>query len=203
MKIRFAALAAVVLGLAVPQAWGEARVGSPAPDFSAAASDGKTYHLKDFTGKYLVLEWTNKDCPFVHKHYDSGNMQKLQETYLHKGVAWLSVASSAPGKEGYMAREEMTKYRVSHKVQSIATLLDPSGKMGKAYGAKTTPHIFIIDPKGVVIYTGAIDDHNNTDPAEITISTNYVQQALDAALSGQPVPIPSTPPYGCSVKYKS
>ena len=174
-----------------------------APDFSLPASDNKTYHLADYRGKFVVLEWFNKDCPFVHKHYDSGNMQKLQTTYLHKGVVWFSVASSAPGKEGYMTPEKATKTRVAYKSASTATLLDPEGKVGRLYGAKTTPHMFVINPKGEIIYSGAIDDHNSADPGDIPSSKNYVAAALDEALAGKPVTTSSTPSYGCSVKYKS
>jgi peroxiredoxin len=189
--------AAILLGAAVP--------GQPAPDFSLPATDGKTYHLADYQGKdgkYVVLEWFNKDCPFIRKHYSSGNMQKLQETYRKRGVIWFEIASSAPGKEGYMTPDEAVKVRIDDKSQSAATLLDPDGKAGQLYGAKTTPHMFVINPKGTVIYAGAIDDHNSADPADIPNSKNYVAAALDAALAGKPVQTPSSQAYGCSIKYK-
>jgi peroxiredoxin len=204
MKRFLAAAAGLALMMGGAQAvFADASVGSPALEFSLPASDGKTYNLSDFKGKYVVLEWTNKGCPFVKKHYGSGNMQKLQETYIHKGVNWFSVLSSAPGKEGYMSAREMVRYRVDAGVRSTASLLDPQGKVGKLYGAKTTPHMFIIDPKGVVIYAGAIDDNNSPDAADIPKSKNYVAAALDEALAGKPVTTASTQPYGCSVKYKN
>jgi len=192
-----------VICLAAPLVFAEPEIGKPAPEFALAASDGKTYHLSDFKGKFVVLEWFNKDCPFIRKHYDSGNMQKLQETYLHKGVVWLSIASSAAGKEGYLTKEEAVKERVKDKVRSTATLLDPMGTAGRLYGAKTTPHMFVINAKGELIYKGAIDSTNSPDPADIPTSKNYVADALDAAMAGKAVATPSTPPYGCSVKYKN
>ncbi len=178
------------------------KVGAAAPDFSLSAQDGSRVSLSSFRGKYVVLEWFNKGCPFVRKHYDSGNMQKLQEAYGTKGVVWLSIASSAKGKEGYMSAEETAKLRGEWKIKSTATLLDPVGKAGRLYGAKTTPHMFIIDPAGKIIYQGAIDSTVSVDPEDIPKSTNYVSEALNAALAGQPVKASSTKPYGCSVKYE-
>lgn len=176
--------------------------GQAAPDFNLPASDKKTYHLAEFKGKFVVLEWFNQSCPFVRKHYDSGNMQKLQDVYLKKGVTWFSMSSSAPGKEGYMTPEDAIQERVKDKVRSTATLLDTLGVVGRAYGAKTTPHMFVINPQGVVIYAGAIDDHASTEANDIPLSKNYVALALDQAIAGKPVKTPETPPYGCSVKYK-
>ncbi len=194
---------ATVIGFASQISFAEPEIGQAAPDFTLSASDGKTYHLTDFKGKFVVLEWFNKDCPFVKKHYGSGNMQKLQETYLHKGVVWLSICSSAPGKQGYMNKAETVQERITDKVRSTASLMDPTGKVGRAYGAKTTPHMFIVNAEGNLIYKGAIDDNNSPDPADIPKSKNYVAEALDAALAKKPVPTPSTQPYGCSVKYKN
>jgi peroxiredoxin len=197
-----------VLGGALPQVYADAMPGQAAPDFSAPASDGKTYRLADYhatktePGKFVVLEWYNPGCPFIRKHYDSGNMQKLQETYRNKGVIWFEIASSAPGKEGYLTKEDAIKQRIQDKTKSTATLLDSDGKVGKLYGAKCTPHMFVIDPKGKVVYAGAIDDHRTPDPEDIPQSKNYVALALDQALAGKPVATPSTQPYGCSVKYK-
>ena len=193
---------ALMAGPAAPAVYAAAEVGKPAPDFSLEASDGKAHRLSDHLGEFVVLEWYNKSCPFVKKHYGSGNMQKLQGTYLHKGVTWFSIISSAPGKEGYLTRREAVKNRIDSKIRSTATLFDPEGVAGRAYGAEVTPHMFIIDPKGAVIYAGAIDSHNSPDPADIPSSTNYVAQALDQALAGRPVTTPSTTPYGCSIKYK-
>lgn len=195
--------AVLMLGAASQGVFAEPAIGQPAPDFSLAGSDGKTYHLSDFKGKVVVLEWFNKDCPFIRKHYDSGNMQKLQETYLHKGVVWLSIGSSAPGKEGYMTKAETVQQRIADKSRSTASLMDPTGKVGRLYGAKTTPHMFVINAEGNLVYKGAIDDHNTPDPADIPKSRNYVAEALDATLAKQPVKTPSTQPYGCSIKYKS
>lgn len=177
-------------------------IGKPAPDFVGHGSDGKDYHLADYKGKFVVLEWYNKDCPFIHKHYDSGNMQKLQETYGNKGVAWFEVASNAPGKEGSMTIPEAQANRAKSGTKSLATLVDSDGKIASVYEAKTTPHMFVIDPKGILIYKGAIDDHNSADSADIPASKNYVASALDEAMAGKPVAIASTHPYGCSVKYK-
>ena len=177
-------------------------VGQPAPDFSTTGSNGKTYRLSDYKGKFVVLEWYNKDCPFIHKHYDGGNMQGLQDTYGKKGVVWFEVASNAPGKEGYMTAAEAQANRQKVGTKADATLLDPDQAVAKLYEAKTTPHMFIIDPKGVLIYQGAIDDHNSTDAEDIPKSKNYVAAALDEALAGKPVAVSSTHPYGCSVKYK-
>ena len=177
-------------------------IGTPAPLFSGQASDGKTYNLADYKGKFVVLQWYNKDCPFIHKHYDSGNMQKLQDTYGKKGVVWFEVISSAAGHEGYMTASQAQENRIKSATKSDATLLDPDGKIGLAYGAKTTPHMFVIDPKGILIYQGAIDDHNSADADDIPKSKNYVAAALDEAMAGKPVSTPSTHPYGCGVKYK-
>ena len=177
-------------------------VGQPAPDFVGKGSDGKEYKLVDYKGKFVVLQWYNRDCPFIHKHYDSGNMQKLQAAYGNKGVVWFEIASSAPGREGYLTPDEAEANRAKSGTRSLATLLDPEGKIGRLYSAKTTPHIFIVDPKGTLIYQGAIDDHNSAEAEDIPVSKNYVAAALDEAMAGKPVSIASTHPYGCGVKYK-
>jgi hypothetical protein len=182
--------------------WAEPAIGKPAPLFTGHASDGKTYGLADYQGKFVVLEWYNPRCPFIRKHYDSGNMQGLQEKYGQKGVIWLAIDSSAPGKEGYMVAKEAEVMRGREKEKSLATLLDPDQKIASLYAAKTTPHMFIIDPKGILIYQGAIDDHNSADSVDIPKSKNYVAAALDQAMAGKAVAVASTHPYGCSVKYK-
>lgn len=179
----------------------EAKVGSAAPEFSLPAADGATYSLKQFRGKYVVLEWTNDGCPFVKKHYDSGNMQALQKEFTGKDVIWLSICSSAEGKQGYHSAEEWRKIKEEWDSHETAILLDPSGKVGLLYGAKTTPDMFIVDPAGKIIYKGAIDDHSSADSSDIPTSVNYVRQALTQALSGKPVEVAQTKPYGCSVKY--
>ncbi len=150
----------------------------------------------------MVLEWFNNDCPFVGKHYNSGNMQRLQKRYMEQGIVWLTVASSAPNKQGHIATpqdgQQIIKTRDAHQT---ALLLDPDGTVGRQYGAKTTPHMFVINPEGVLIYAGAIDDKASADPADIAGATNYVERALTEAMAGKAVTTPETRPYGCSVKY--
>ena len=196
----------IVLGLGVftglPAAgWPAAHVGSQAPDFTLNDASGRQHSLKQYASQFVVLEWFNKDCPFVRKHYDSGNMQKLQATYTAREVVWLTISSSAPGREGYIAPEAGNAILTEKQARSTALLLDSDGTVGRLYGAKTTPHMFIINPEGVLIYAGAIDDHPSTDAADIGTATNYVAQALDEAMDGKPVSTPETASYGCSVKY--
>ena len=182
------------------RAWA-VKVGEAAPDFKATDTDGKVQTLKSFKGKYVVLEWTNKDCPFVKKHYNSQNMQNLQREYAGKGVAWLSIISSREGKRGFMTAEGANAAKEQWKASPTAILLDPQGKVARLYGAKTTPHMFVINPKGILIYAGAIDDQATPDPADVAAAKNYVKAALDADMAGKPVETPLTKPYGCSVKY--
>jgi peroxiredoxin len=184
------------------EAGDKARVDHPAPDFTLEDAEGNSHTLSDYQGKYLVLEWVNFDCPFVRKHYGSGNMQSLQETYTGEGVVWFSVCSSAPGRQGYFEGEELDERIAEEKAVPTAYLLDPEGTVGKTYGAKTTPHIYIIDPDGILIYAGGIDDIRSTDTDDIAEATNYVKTTLDAAMAGDPVPVKTSRPYGCSVKYK-
>lgn len=177
-----------------------AKVGEAAPAFTATDSNGKQVALSQFKGKYVVLEWHNQDCPFVVKHY-GGNMQKLQKEWTQKPVVWLAIISSAPGKQGHVdgagANQDMQK----HGAAPTATLLDPKGEIGRLYGAKTTPHMFVIDPAGQLIYNGAIDDKPTANAADLAGAKNYVSQALTEAMAGKPVSQPTTTPYGCSVKY--
>src|SRR5450432_2084490 len=175
-------------------------VGSTAPDFSVSDSKGNAQSVSQYKGKYVVLEWFNPECPFVKKHYGSGNMQKLQEEFTGKGVVWLSVDSSAAGKEGNLTPDQAEKKMAEWKTHSTALLLDQDGKAGQTYGAKNTPHMFVINPDGKIIYEGAIDSKASPDPADIPSSTNYVKTALDEALAGKTVSNPTTRPYGCSVK---
>jgi peroxiredoxin len=177
-------------------------VGSTAPDFSLTDSKGKTQSVSQYKGKYVVLEWFNPECPFVKKHYGSGNMQKLQEEFTGKGVVWLSIDSSAPGLEGNLTPEKANAKVAEWKTKQTALLLDPDGKAGRTYGAKNTPHMFVINPEGKIIYEGAIDSKATPNPADIASSTNYVKVALDESLGGKPVSNANTKPYGCSVKYK-
>jgi peroxiredoxin len=177
-------------------------VGGAAPDFSLTDAKGKTHSLAQYRGKYVVLEWFNPECPFVKKHYGSGNMQKLQEEYTSKGVAWLTIDSNAPGTEGNLSADAASKVTTGWKTQQTALLLDPEGRAGRAYGAKNTPNMVVINPQGKIVYEGAIDSKATPNPADIPNSTNYVKVALDESLAGKPVTTPTTKPYGCSVKYK-
>ena len=179
-----------------------AELNKKAPAFKLVDNEGKIYSLSDFAGKYVVLEWVNFDCPFVGKHYGSGNMQNLQKTYRDKNVVWLSICSSAEGKQGYFIGDELTDRLKKEKATPTAYLLDTDGKVGKMYNAKTTPHMYIINPKGELIYAGGIDDKPSTKKEDLKDARNYVSEVLDAALEGQPLPLQTSKPYGCSVKYK-
>ena len=178
-----------------------ARVGDPAPDFTGTDSNGQTHKLSDYHGKFVVLEWTNNGCPYTQKHYNSGNMQSLQKEWTAKGVVWLTILSSAPGAQGYMTAPDENAYISKVHADPTAAILDPTGAIGREYSARTTPHMFVIDPSGKLIYAGAIDDHATTDPDDIKSSKNYVSEALNEAMAGKPVATASTRPYGCSVKY--
>ena len=175
--------------------------GAAAPDISVTDSKGKTHAISQYKGKTVVLEWFNPGCPFVVKHYGSGNMQKLQEDFTGKGVVWLTIDSSAPGKEGHLTPEQATAKMTEWKMKPTALLLDADGKAGQAYGAKNTPHMFVISPEGKVVYQGAIDSKPSAKPEDIASSTNYVKVALDESMAGKSVSTASTKPYGCTVKY--
>jgi len=177
-------------------------IGAPAPEFTLTDTKGVSHDLSDFKGKFVVLEWVNHGCPFVVKHYSGGNMQGLQKEFTDKGVVWLSVCSSAEGKQGYMSNDEWNAAIAEKGIASTATLIDEDGTVGKLYNAKVTPHMYIINPEGNLIYQGAIDDKKSTDAEDIATSENYVRSALNAALAGEPVATSVTQPYGCSVKYK-
>jgi peroxiredoxin len=178
-----------------------ARIGAPAPDFTATDTHGAPHHLADYRGKFVVLEWHNRECPYTHKHYASGNMQNLQKQWTGRGVVWFTVISSAPGTQGYLTADQENAYVEQVHASPTAVLLDASGDAGRLYGAKTTPHMFIINPDGVLIYDGAIDDRPTTDASDISGAKNYVSAALEEAMAGKPVSDPETRPYGCSVKY--
>jgi len=180
-----------------------ATIGQPAPNFTLQGADGKSHSLSDYKGKFIVLEWTNPECPFVHKFYDSGTMQGLQKTETAKGVIWLRINSSAAGHEGYQSVSDLASYVEDQHVAATASLLDPDGKVGHLFGARTTPHMFVINAKGVLVYAGGIDDTPSPDPATLATATNYVTAALDQAMAGKPVTKPTAAPYGCSVKYAS
>jgi len=178
-----------------------AKVGEAAPDFTASASNGKTVRLSEYRGKYVVLEWHNNGCPYVGKHYNSGNMQRLQKQWTSRGVVWLTILSSAPGKQGYVTASEENDYLAKMQAAPTAALLDPTGDIGHLYDAKTSPQMVVINPQGVEIYDGAIDDKPTTDLQDVPNATNYVSLALEAAMAGKQVQTPATRPYGCSVKY--
>lgn len=179
-----------------------AKLNEQAPDFTLTDSKGKTHKLSDFKGKTVVLEWINFDCPFVVKHYASHNMQKLQKDYTEKGVVWLSICSSTEGKQGHFDNAEINKRIADQKAKMTAYLIDEDGTVGKMYAAKVTPHMYIIDKSGKLVYQGAIDDIKSTDQEDIKKSKNYVKAGLDEVLSGKAVTDKTTTPYGCSVKYK-
>ena len=175
--------------------------GLAAPDFTLTDSKGATHALSDFAGKTVVLEWTNKDCPFVKKFYGSGMMQEWQTEATDSGVVWLSICSSAPGKQGHLSPEGWNDHIAATGIAGSAVLIDEDGTVGTLYAAKTTPHIYVIDPAGVLRYQGAIDDTPSTDAGDISGATNYLSDALTAIAEGDPVAVTDTKPYGCSVKY--
>jgi len=193
--------AMAVMALSVAPALAAPEIGKPAPDFTGTDTKGVTHKLSDFKGKNVVLEWTNPGCPFVVKHYDSKNMQKLQEKYTAQDVVWLSINSSAVGKEGNMTPDESDKYIAEKGAKATARIIDADGTIGKLYDAKTTPHMFVIDKEGTLVYMGAIDSDSSFKPESIPGATNYVAAALDALAAGKPVETASTKPYGCGVKY--
>ncbi len=201
MKALHTLVAAVALISCTSPAWSDLAIGQKAPEFSLSGSDGKTYSSATYKGRWMVLEWFNPQCPFVKKHYVPGNMQRLQGAYTQRGVIWFSIDSSAAGKEGFITPPQAAADRQQRGAQNTATLLDPSGTIGHLYGAKSTPHLFIINPEGKLVYQGAIDDHPSANPNDIPQSKNYVAQALDEGLSGRPISQPQTKAYGCFVKY--
>lgn len=193
--------AAALASCTAADAAASAAIGQPAPSFTLLDSSGERRSLADFAGKTVVLEWTNHECPFVRKHYGSGNMQAQQRAATGDDVVWLSVNSSAPGQQGHVDGATAERIRGDAKAAQTAYLLDPEGTVGRAYGAKTTPHMYVIDADGVLRYAGAIDSIPSPDPADIAKATQYVPPALAELASGQPVTIAQTRPYGCAVKY--
>jgi AhpC/TSA family len=201
MKTHFAA-AALLCGLvSISHAASVATVGETAPAFSAQNTAGKTVNLADYKGKYVVLEWTSPACPFVQKHYNSGNMPALQKEAAGKGVAWVAIDSSAPGANKFTDPKVLDAWMKEKGATTNAVLMDPDGKIGQSYAAKTTPHMYIIDPQGKLVYAGAIDSKATSDPEDIKTADNYVRLALNETTSGKPVSKAVTRPYGCSVKY--
>lgn len=197
----FTMITALALIACFPTEQAEVNVGEPAPDFTGIDTKGQEHKLSDFKGKNVVLEWSNHECPFVVKHYGSGNMQKLQKEATENDVIWLTIVSSAEGKQGHTSGTEAEKIMENAGTASTARILDPSGEIGKLYGAKTTPHMFIVDKEGILAYAGAIDSDSSFKQEAIEGATNYVQAALSSLEAGKAIEVASTKPYGCSVKY--
>jgi len=194
-------LAALGAG-ALPASWAQsAGVGQSAPAFELMDTQGKPVKLSDFKGRHVVLEWTNPGCPFVVKHYGSQNMQGLQKEAAGKNVVWLSISSTAPGHADYLAPAALAAQYKQWAAAPTAMLMDDGGQVGRAYGARTTPHMYIIDPKGVLVYAGGIDDKRSANPEDIKTAKNFVRVALSESLTGKSVSTPTATPYGCSIKY--
>ena len=187
----------------VSAALAQAMSGQPAPAFALTDLDGGKLALADLRGKYVVLEWTNPSCPFVQKHYGSGNMQSLQKRFTADGVVWLTINSTTSSHPEYLKPAEQKAWLQQQGASPSRAALDAEGTVGRAYGAKTTPHMYIIDPKGTLIYAGAIDDKRSANPADVKTANNFVVQAFAELRAGKPVSAASTPPYGCSIKYGS
>jgi peroxiredoxin len=178
-----------------------AKVGEPAPAFTSTNTSGAAVSLADYKGKLVILEWTNHDCPYVRKHYDTGNMQSLQREATGAGVVWLTIISSAPGEQGYVKPAQADELTAGRKAAPTAVLLDPKGEVGKMYGATNTPHMYIVDKTGTLVYAGAIDDKPTSRRGDVQGANNYVRVALQSVAAGQPVKTPVTQAYGCTVKY--
>lgn len=177
-------------------------IGVAAPSFTLPDTYGNEHSLSDYYGRWVVLEWLSYGCPFVQKHYESGNMGQLQEGFVRRGVAWLSVVSSLPGEQGDYGPAEMNTQNAEHGNRATAVLLDTVGAVGASYAAKTTPQLYVVDPQGVLVYNGAIDDMPTSRISDVAGARNYLAQALDEAMSGRPVSQPSTHPYGCTIRYR-
>ncbi|MEO7547443.1 MAG: thioredoxin family protein [Ramlibacter sp.] len=202
MLLRRTLIAASTLCLAVA-AHAAPSVGQPAPDFSLKDASGKTVKLSDFKGKHVVLEWTNPGCPYVQKHYNSGNMPATQKEAVDKGVVWLSINSTEKASSDYLEPARLVSWMSQRKSQPSATLMDEDGVAGKAYGARTTPHMYIVNPQGQLVYAGGIDSIASSNPDDIRKAVNYVKQGLGETLAGKPISTATTRAYGCSIKYKS
>lgn len=201
---KFASSALLAVALLGSYAMAEPVVDQAAPNFSGKTADGKTIDLTGLKGKTVVLEWTNHDCPFVQKHYEkSGNIPALQKEFTGKDVVWLQVISSAEGKQGYVDGATAIKLNQERKAAPTNTILDPQGTLAKLYGAQTSPHFFVINDKGTLVYKGGIDSIQSSKAEDIPKATNYVREALTAVAAGQKVPNPSTKPYGCGIKFAS
>lgn len=197
------AMLGMALCVAAPQAQADPKIGAPSPEFTGVDSTGKTHKLSDLRGKTVILEWTNHECPFVGKHYGTNNMQALQKQATGDGVVWLSIISSAPGRQGHVVGAEADRLTRTRGAAPSAVILDPKGTIGRLYGATTTPHMYIIDPSGALVYKGAIDDRPSARLSDVDGAKNYVRMALKALAAGEKVRPAATPAYGCSVKYGS
>jgi peroxiredoxin len=178
-------------------------VGQAAPDFTLTDTSGKPVRLSDFKGKHVVLEWVNPGCPYVRKHYSSANMQGTQKEATGKGVVWLAINSTETQHHDYLAPDKLAGWMTQQKAAPTRTLMDAEGKVGQAYGARTTPHMYIVNPQGQLIYAGGIDSIPSSSADDVKKAVNYVKQGISQALAGQPLTNPTTRPYGCSIKYKS
>lgn len=194
-------LALLLITLAMPALAATAVIGQTAPGFTGKASHGPDVKLSDYAGKVVVMEWTNDQCPYVKKHYTSGNMQKLQEEALKDGVVWLRIISSAPGMQGNVSGQDADRILKAANGSATATILDESGAIGRLYNAKTTPHMYVIDKSGTLVYAGGIDDKATSDAADIATSTNYVKMVLNDIKNGRAISVSESKPYGCAVKY--
>ena len=201
LTVAFALMTAFPLIVGCKKTQARAKVSAKAPDFVLPDTYAKKHKLSDHQGKFVVLEWLNHDCPFVEKHYDSGNMQSLQKEFTKKGVVWFSINSSAKKKQGNYPPDKANQMTKAKKAAPTAVLIDESGAVGRLYGAKTTPHMFVINPEGILVYQGAIDSIDSTDVKDIPKAKNYVYEALNFAMTGKPIAQASTTAYGCSVKY--
>ena len=196
-------LALVTVPLLATTAQAAAMVGQAAPDFTLRDTGGKPVRLSELRGRHVVLEWTNPGCPFVQKHYRSGNLPTLQKEAVAKNVVWLAINSTAPDHGDYLSPPQLARWMDEQRAAANAALMDEDGRVGHAFGARTTPHMYLIDPQGRLIYAGGIDSIPSARVDDIARATNHVRQALDEALNGRPVSRPTTPPYGCSIKYAS
>ena len=195
--------AAVAALSAATRSYAAPAVGQPAPDFTLTDTLGKTVHLSDYRGKLVVLEWVNPGCPYVRKHYSSANMQGTQKETTAQGVVWLSINSTEKASYDYLAPPQLARWMVDQKAAPTLTLMDEEGKVGQAYGARTTPHMYIISPQGTLVYAGGIDSIASSRPEDVKSAVNYVKQGVIQALAGQPLSNATTRPYGCSIKYKA
>ena len=200
-KTTIVAAALTLAVAAAPVTTHASKVGAAAPNFKGTDSKGQAHNLADFKGKWVVLEWHNEGCPYVRKHYGGNNMQQLQKEWTGKGVVWLTVLSSAAGQQGHMDGAQANAYFAQQHAAPSAILLDPSGEIGRLYDAKTTPHMFVINPDGMLVYNGAIDDKPTSDKADLATASNYVSAALAEGMAGKALTTATSRPYGCGIKY--